>query len=97
MAKMTKKNLIELIREAVEEHMAEDCASPMPGDDMAMSPESDPMMDMGQDPESSKMDQMLDMMQQILMKLDGQPSMEEPMGETPPVEMEMRESKNQKK
>jgi hypothetical protein len=96
MAKMTKKKLIELIRESVEECMNvnEDCPGPMPGDEMGMdmhaAPESMPMEPMD-GAEQSKMDQLLDMMQQVLMKLDGGASMDDP----PPIEM--KESKRKRK
>ena len=88
MATMTKKKLIELIRESVEEHMAENCPADMEDNymDMDMAPMEEPMMDS----EESKMDQLLDMMQQVLMKMDGGEPMEEPPA------MEMKESKRRR-
>tara|TARA_R100000008_G_C3528865_1_gene138138 strand:- start:266 stop:538 length:273 start_codon:yes stop_codon:yes gene_type:complete len=87
MATMTKKKLIELIRESVEEHMAENCPADMEDNYMDMAPMEEPMMDS----EESKMDQLLDMMQQVLMKLDGGEPMEEPPA------IEMKESKRRRK
>ena len=87
MATMTKKKLIELIRESVEEHMAENCPADMEDNYMDMAPMEEPMMDS----EESKMDQLLDMMQQVLMKLGGGEPMEEPPA------IEMKESKRRRK
>jgi len=97
MAKMTKKKLIELIRESVEEHMSVTEACPdMSMDDVhAEDPMGVPMEPMD-NMEDSKMDQLLDMMQQVLMKLDGGSSMQAPMVDPEPVEIEMRESKSKK-
>ena len=96
MPKMTKQKIVDLIKESLEEYMTTEAGCPASYEDEASMHMPPPEMSMDDgfagEPmdgaEQSKMDQLLDMMQQVLMKLDGKEPMQEP--------IEMRETKRKK-